>query len=720
MKWLPEIWGGIECSINRVNDFYNDQNEISGHYKRPDDLALCASLGIKKLRYPILWERHQPTIDSVPDWSWAESQLNILKAHEIVPIAGLIHHGSGPAFTSLDDPAFPFLLAAYATQVAEKFPWLEYYTIVNEPLTTARFSGLYGIWYPHYKDDQAFANMLINQLKGVVLSMQAIRKINPAAKLIQTEDLGKTYSTPLLQYQADFENERRWLTFDLLCGRITPGHRMWDYLIWAGVDEENLYFFLQNSCPPDMLGFNYYITSERYIDETLEKYPLHTHGANRKHYYADIEAIRVQHTHTAGCENLLTEAWQRYGLSMALTEVHLNCHREDQLKWLKEIWEICLKLNSKQIPVKAITAWAIFGSYGWNKLLTCPKMEYEPGAFDLRSDPPRKTAVAAMISSLADSSKQFDHPLLSDKGWWHREDRYLNTNHIHVPALKAEGLLLIIGKTGTLGNAFAHICTTRGIPYRLIGRDECDITCSKTIMHAIDKYKPWAIVNTAGFVRVEEAETQIHTCNRENTTGPEILGSICKSMGIKFITFSSDLVFDGKKQNGYVETDAVNPLNIYGLSKARAEEKLLELDSSALIIRTSAFFGPWDKYNFAYVLMDCLKNNKQFHAASDLYISPTYLPDLVHLTLDLMIDDEKDIWHIANSSVLTWADFAYQIADRCKLNRENIQPVPYSLMALKAVMPKYSALKSNKGVLLPTLDHALTRLFNESKSIISV
>ena len=696
MNLLPEIWGGIECSINRVNDTFYDQNEISGHYKRPDDIALCASLGIKKLRYPILWERYQPTIDSIPDWTRAESQLHILKEHGITPIVGLVHHGSGPAFTSLDDPKFPVLLAVYAKQVAEKFPWVEHYTIVNEPLTTARFSGLYGLWYPHHKDDQAFANMLINQLKGIVLSMQAIRKINPYAKLIQTEDLGKTYSTSLLRYQADFENERRWLTFDLLCGRVTPGHRMWDYLIWAGVDEEDLYFFLQNPCPPDVMGFNYYITSERYLDESLEKYPIHTHGANTKHYYADVEAVRVQHPHPSGCENLLTEAWQRYGLPMALTEVHLNCHREDQLKWLQEIWEVCIRLHEKHIPVKAVTAWSLLGSYGWNKLLTCTSMEYEPGAFDLGSGEPRETAVGKLIRYLA-GGKPFEHPLLDEKGWWHREDRYLNTDQIQMPIFKASRMLLIIGKTGTLGNAFANICTARGIPYQLIGRAECDIGCTTTIMHAINKYKPWAIMNTAGFVKVEEAEWQINTCNRNNTTGPEILASICKNLGIKFITFSSDLVFDGKKQDGYIETDAVNPLNNYGLSKATAEKKILSLDSSALIIRTSAFFGPWDKYNFAYVLSECLKNNQPFKVASDLYVSPTYLPDLVNATLDLIVDDEKDIWHVANSTAITWAGFAYKIADHTGLNPENIQAVPYSSMGLKAAMPATVGLRVQKG-----------------------
>lgn len=720
MKSLPEIWGGIECSINRVHDFFYDQNEISGHYKRPDDLALLASLGIKKIRYPILWERHQPTRDNVPNWEWIETQLNALKTLGIVPIAGLLHHGSGPAFTSLNDPEFPLLLASYAKQVAEQFPWIEEYTIINEPLTTARFSGLYGLWYPHQKNDQAFAMMLINQLKGVVLSMQEIRKINPQAKLIQTEDLGKTYSTPLLQYQADFENERRWLTFDLLSGRIVPGNHMWNYLIWAGTNEEDLYFFQKNPCPPDVVGLNYYITSERYIDEALENYPQHTHGTNGKLYYADVEAIRVKHTHTSGCEILLTEAWERYSLPLAITEVYLNCHREDQLKWVKEIWNICIRLYEKKIPVLAMTAWALLGSYGWNKLLTSPDMEYEPGAFDVRGTIPRETAIAQLIRSLADSTQSFDHPLLCEKAWWHRKDRYLDVHqHASSTILKSSSLLLIIGKSGTLGNAFEKICTVRGIPFKLIGRDECDITTDSDIQKIINTYTPWAIVNAAGYVRVEEAESHIDACNNANINGPQMLGKICKINGIKFITFSSDLVFDGMKNDGYIETDVTNPLNVYGRSKEIAEKVLLQTNNSALIIRTSAFFGPWDKYNFVYLLIDALKNNKPFKVASDLYVSPTYLPDLVHMTLDLIVDNEKGIWHLANKSVVSWLDFANEIAARCKLDPRYIEPTPYKNMGLEAAMPGYSALKSTKGNLLPSLDNALNRLF-ERQSLISV
>lgn len=91
-------------------------------------------------------------------------------------------------------------------------------------MTTARFSGLYGLWHPHVQDNVIFAKILLNQLKVIVLSLVEIRKINPEAKLIQTEDPAKTYSTPLYQYQADSENHRRWLTSDILMVKLDWQH----------------------------------------------------------------------------------------------------------------------------------------------------------------------------------------------------------------------------------------------------------------------------------------------------------------------------------------------------------------------------------------------------------------------------------------------------------------------------------------------------------------
>jgi dTDP-4-dehydrorhamnose reductase len=692
----------------------------SGHYHRPGDLDRLADVGITKIRYPILWEKHQPQKDTDIDWRWITGQLQQLQNRNIEVIAGLVHHGSGPAFTHLLDDAFPTLLAAYAEKVIRQFPHLTYFTPVNEPLTTARFSGLYGFWYPHKTDDTSFLKMLLNELKGVVLSMQAIRKINPDAKLVQTEDLGKTYSTKSLQYQADFENERRWLTYDLLCGSVTKEHPLWTFLLSRGITEKELSFFQENVCVPDVFGFNHYLTSERVLDGRLNRYPKHTHGGNGIHTYADVEAVRVELKEETGIKVLLKEAWERYKKPMAITEAHLHCHREEQLRWFQHVWESCQELVAEGVQMEAVTAWAMLGSFGWNRLLTEPNGLYEPGVFDVRNGSPRPTALAGYLKKLK-AENQWHH-LLQDKGWWHRPTRfYANTLHLQSRrklVSECSVPLLIIGKNGALGNAFARICKDRFLHYIILGRDECNLCDPVSIHEAIEKYRPWAIVNAAGFMRLDEAEKEREKCLADNTTGAFNLAVAAANHGVRLVTFSSDLVFDGEKGSAYTEEDKPNPLNIYGLSKMKAEEAVLMANPDALVIRTAAFFGPWDEYNFAHTIRRNLLNEENIPVAKDAVVSPTYLPDLVHATLDLLVDEEKGIWHLANNGELNWADFANEVADRLGLNRRYLRPVSTSEFNFEAKRPLYTALTSSRGILLPSLEDALRRYAEEMKTVV--
>ena len=707
----------MECTINRVEHFYLDQLEYANHYNRTDDIELIASLGIKTIRYPILWEKHQPEKHQEPNWAWTDIQLESLKTHAVTPIIGLLHHGSGPTYTDLLDPQFPELLAAYATKVAERYPDLKYYTPVNEPLTTARFSGLYGFWYPHKKNDISFVRMLLNQVKAIILCMEAIRKINPDAQLVQTEDLGKTYSKPRLQYQASFENERRWLTYDLLCGRVNEHSLMWKYFKRLGLKNQDLDFFLNHRCPPAIMGFNHYITSERYLDENIKKHPTYSHGGNEIQEYADVEAVRVASCEREGLKGLLEEAWKRYKIPMAITEVQLNCTREEQLRWLKEIWDVCVQLKKEGLDIRAVTAWSLFGAYGWNNLLTSRKMEYEPGAFDLRSGSPKPTALSNMIKELA-TKGCYEHPLLLQKGWWHREIRHNQLiSKAICPIEYSASPILIIGKRGTLGAAFAKICAFRAIPFYLAGREDVDITDAKEIDTIIQTLRPWAIINTAGWVKVDEAEHNLEQCYLSNTIGPHLLAKACKKEGVKFMTFSSDLIFDGCKREAYKEHDPANPINIYGQSKAIAEALVSKENERALIIRTSAFFGPWDKFNFVHAVLDTLGSGKQFCAADDICISPTYVPDLVNTALDLLIDDVNGICHVSNLGEITWSQLAIKVALQANLNVDLVIPTPNKLFNYSAPRPNYTVLNSSNGIVLPTLDNAMKRYFIETKTL---
>src|SRR5512141_2391489 len=101
-----ELWGGIEPTHNRVGDRSYSQLERSGHHARLTDLERCAELGIRTLRYPVLWERTMPDPRTEPDWRWSDERLARLRDLRIKPIVGLVHHGSGPPHTNLLDPEF--------------------------------------------------------------------------------------------------------------------------------------------------------------------------------------------------------------------------------------------------------------------------------------------------------------------------------------------------------------------------------------------------------------------------------------------------------------------------------------------------------------------------------------------------------------------------------------------------------------------------------------
>jgi dTDP-4-dehydrorhamnose reductase len=424
-RGLLELWGGIECTVNRVGDQYFDQLEYSGHAQRHDDLDLIAQLGPKVLRYPVLWERtEQP--DGELDFTWADRRLNRIRELGMAPIIGLVHHGSGPRHTSLVDDEFPTKLATYAERVAQRYPWVERYTPVNEPLTTARFSGLYGHWYPHGRDDRTFVRALLTQCKAIALSMAAIRRVNPHAALVQTEDMGFTRSTDMLSYQARFDNERRWLSLDLLSGRVAAQHPLRAYLERFGATHDELTFFQDNPCPPNLLGVNYYVTSERFLDSRVSLYPAHLVGGNGRHAYADVEAVRVCAEGLVGPATILKQVYARYGLPMAITEAHLGGPVHEQACWLNWMWDSAHAARKAGVDLRAVTVWALLGAFGWDRLVTEAPRSYEPGAFHLAEGRPVATDLSRLVARLA----RGEVAGASAQGWWTCQERLLYEPHI--------------------------------------------------------------------------------------------------------------------------------------------------------------------------------------------------------------------------------------------------------------------------------------------------
>ena len=420
----PELWGGLECSVVRLGDCWRDQVCETGHQDRSTgDLDRIAGLGITTVRYPVLWER--VAAGGNTGWDWHDRQLAHLRSLGMNVIAGLVHHGSGPPGTDLLDPSFGEKLAAYADTVAQRYKFITAWTPVNEPLTTARFSCLYGHWYPHTRDEGAFLRALVNQCRGTLLATRAIRRRRPDARFVHTEDIGRVFGTPPMSRQAGYENERRWLSLDLVCGRLNQSHPWYETLLQHGVSELHLADLATGDAAPDVIGVNHYATSDRFLDHRTSLYPPHLRGGNGHQRYADVEAVRVRlGVGVTGWEARLREVWQRYGRPLAATEVHLGCRdTADSLRWLMEAWEAASALRREGIPIQAVTAWALFGLMDWDSMLRERRGVLEPGAFDTGVNPPRLTRIGAAMEALAREGRFLDS-CLDQPGWWRRDDRF--------------------------------------------------------------------------------------------------------------------------------------------------------------------------------------------------------------------------------------------------------------------------------------------------------
>jgi len=532
--------------------------------------------------------------------------------------------------------------------------------------------------------------------------MAALRAINPAARLVQTEDLGKTFATAPLAHQAAHENERRWLSLDLLSGRVDGAHPLHRFLVDAGITRAELASFENRSATPDLIGINYYLTSERFLDHRIHRYPDLEPGGNGHDVYVDAEAVRVARLEgDSGIGFRLREAWHRYGVPLAVTEVHHGCTRDEQLRWLIEIRDTCEQLRREGVGLRALTLWSLFGNMDWRSLITRSDGVYDVGAFDIRAPRPRPTAIAAAGRALA-AGERFDHPVLDMPGWWRRPGRFYDWCREPSPqSLCGQGRkVLITGETGTLGMALARIAERRGLPYHLTSRAELDICDPRSIAAAFDRHRPWALVNAAGFVRVADAENEQAACFAANVTGAENLARECAARQLPFVTFSSDLVFDGRAGRRYRESDPPSPTGAYGASKAAAEAAVALAGGKALIVRTSAFFGPWDVHNFAWSVLGALGRDESVLACPQTSVSPTFVPDLCHAVFDLLIDGETGIWHLANEGEISWHEFARLLAEGAGFD-------PGLVRAEEGTDRASTALASERGTLLRPLDRAV-------------
>ena len=254
--------------------------------------------------------------------------------------------------------------------------------------------------------------------------------------------------------------------------------------------------------------------------------------------------------------------------------------------------------------------------------------------------------------------------------------------------------VLITGADGQLGVAFIEKLKLRGIDFFATDISSCDITKADQVTMLIKNHKPTVLINCAAYNLVDDAESNPDAAYAVNSNAVGILASKCRDNGVFLVHYSTDYVFDGEKGVLYTETDAPNPVNIYGKSKYEGEKITCETLKERLVFRTSWVYGK-GKQNFLYKLKTWLKENKVLHIASDEVSVPTYTDDIVAATLKGLEQGKKGLYHLTSSGYASRYEFA-----RYFLNKSGIDalviPELTTYFKFKAKRPKFSAMSNAK------------------------
>ncbi len=267
--------------------------------------------------------------------------------------------------------------------------------------------------------------------------------------------------------------------------------------------------------------------------------------------------------------------------------------------------------------------------------------------------------------------------------------------------------VLITGGAGTLGAAFARLCDQRGLARHVL-EDRTDLGDLAALGRVLDHHQPWLVVHAATLA-IDAAEADPPRCHRDIVVAAELLARACAPREVGLVAFSSPLVFDGASTVPYVETDPTAPLGVLGRARSEAEQRVLAACPAALVVRAGPWFGPWDDHNLVAAALGELAAGRIVRVARAHTVTPTYLPDLVHACLDLAIDGERGAWHLANTGATTLAELARDVARAGGHGHERVVEVAPDQLGWVAPRPRYGALGSARGALLPGLDDALRR-----------
>ncbi|TXF96066.1 dTDP-4-dehydrorhamnose reductase [Massilia arenae] len=292
--------------------------------------------------------------------------------------------------------------------------------------------------------------------------------------------------------------------------------------------------------------------------------------------------------------------------------------------------------------------------------------------------------------------------------------------------------ILLLGKDGQVGWELQRALAPLG-ELRACGRAEADLSDPESLRGVVRSFAPDIIVNAAAYTAVDKAESDEVAARTCNAVAPGVLAEEAAACGAWLVHYSTDYVFDGSKDGAWVETDAVNPLSVYGRTKYDGEERIRASGAKHLILRTSWVFAPHGG-NFAKTMLRLAKERETLSVVADQHGAPTgaeLLADATALALyriSSLGGDARSLsgtYHLAASGTTTWHAYAQQVLAQAlahgavlKAGPDAVQPIAASAFTTPAVRPANSRLDCTKfcdsfGLVLPDWRHHVNRLVAE-------
>ncbi len=340
---------GIENSYPTIEwqgrTIRQDELEKTHHYQRwREDFALLKELGISCLRYgPPYFSTHLG--DGRYDWEFADRTLGALRQQKVTVIADLCHFGVPDWIGGFQNPDWPGHFGAYAREFARRYPWIRFYTPVNEIFVAAMFSGQLGWWNERLKSDQGFVTAIRNLCRANLLAMHAILEHCPHAVFIQSESTQYFHPNgPRSEAESEFLNEKRFLSLDLTYGHPVNAV-MYEYLRDNGMPREEYRWFLHHHVKSRcVMGNDYYATNENLVQEDGS-----TTLAGEIFGYYPI-------TH---------QYFSRYGLPVMHTETN-GLGGNEAVGWLRKQWANVHRLKHDGVPLIGFTWYSLQDQVDWD------------------------------------------------------------------------------------------------------------------------------------------------------------------------------------------------------------------------------------------------------------------------------------------------------------------------------------------------------------------